>query len=96
VRGQQILFEDLGVMTPSKRSLDRLPKQPSVYREANHLILEAQLRKQEKIPSAAVTVAALLDGVLVLIKDREGPKKREEAKVQGKHLRASRISGGRL
>ncbi len=58
------LFGLLGGMTPSKSSLDRLPKDVSVRWEKERVKFEAALRAEEQVPKAAVTVAVSLDGVL--------------------------------
>jgi hypothetical protein len=78
------LFELLGNMTPSKSSLDRLPKELSAQWEPQRPQCEATLRQQEDIPAAAVTLAVSLDGVLVPMKDGERHAKRTQAMAQGK------------
>ena len=50
------LFDLLGNMTPSKSTLDRLPKALSVHWEAQRPQLEATLRQQEAIPDEAVAL----------------------------------------
>ena len=72
-------------MTPSKSSLDRLPKQLSGRWEAERERFEAALRSEETVPSEAVTVAVSLDGVMVPMKDGARTQKRQEAHEQGKH-----------
>ncbi|MGH8471079.1 MAG: hypothetical protein ACREVJ_01130 [Gammaproteobacteria bacterium] len=79
------LFRELGNMTPSKSSLDRLPKQLSGRWEAERERFEAALRREETVPPEAVTVAVSLDGVMVPMKDGARTQKRQEAKEQGKH-----------
>jgi len=81
------LFEMLGGMTPSKSSLDRLPKQISQRWELNRQQFEEELRAQEPVPERAVTVAVSLDGVLVPMKDGERQAKRDESLAQGKEQR---------
>jgi hypothetical protein len=49
-------------MSPSKSSLDRLPKQLSRCWEAERERFEAALRGEETVPPEAVTVAVSLDG----------------------------------
>jgi hypothetical protein len=56
-------------MTPSKSSLDRLPKQLSGRWEAERERFEAALRAEETVPPEAVTMAVSLDGVMVPMKD---------------------------
>src|SRR5919197_2446248 len=54
------LFALLGNMTPSKSTLDRLPKALHVHWEAPRPRCEATLRHQEAIPHEAVTMAVSL------------------------------------
>jgi hypothetical protein len=81
------LFRELGNMTLSKSSLDRLPKQLSEHWEAERERFEAALRAEETVPPEAVTVAVSLDGVMVPMKDGARAQKRQDAKEQGKHTR---------
>ncbi len=81
------LFRELGNMTPSKSSLDRLPKQLSEHWEGERTRFEAALRAQERVPSQAVTVAVSLDGVMVPMKDGARAQKRDEAKAKDKRTR---------
>ena len=78
------LFALLGNMTPSKSTLDRLPKQLSPPWEAQHMRFEATLRQQEEIPTEAVAMAVSLDGVMVPMKDGERQAKRAQAVARGK------------
>ena len=57
-------------MTPSKSSLDRLPKQLSERWEVERERFEAALRREETVPPEAVTVAVSLDGVMVPMEGR--------------------------
>ena len=77
------LFEMLGNMTPSKSSLDRLPKALSPHWEAHRVPFEATLREAESIPPEAVSVGISLDGVMAPMKDGDRQGKRERAKAQG-------------
>lgn len=78
------LFDLLGNMTPSKSTLDRLPKGLSVYWEAQRPHFEAILRTQETIPDEAVSMAVSLDGVMAPMKDGKRQAKRHDAMSQGK------------
>jgi hypothetical protein len=78
------LFELLGNMTPSKSTLDRLPKALSRHWEANRPTFEATLRKQETIPEEAVSMAVSLDGVMAPMKDGKRQAKRQDALSKGK------------
>lgn len=80
------LFRELGGMQPSKSSLDRLPKRLSARWEAGREGFEAALRAGQAVPEEAVTLAISLDGVMVPMKDGERTEKREQARVQGKHV----------
>jgi len=77
-------FALLGGMTPSKSSLDRLPKQVSERWEGNRVELEQQLRAGEDVPKAAASVMVSLDGVMVPLKDGARSEKRAAAVAQGK------------
>ncbi len=78
------LFDLLGNMTPSKSTLDRLPKALHVHWEAHRPRFEATLRQQEAIPPAAVALAVSLDGVMAPMKDGQRHAKRTQARAQGK------------
>jgi hypothetical protein len=78
------LFALLGNMTPSKSTLDRLPKALSVHWEAQRPRFEATLRHQEAIPSEAVAMAVSLDGVMAPMKDGQRQAKRPHARTLGK------------
>jgi hypothetical protein len=77
------LFDMLGNMTPSKSTLDRLPKALSAHWEAHRVPFEAALREAESIPSEAVSIGVSLDGVMVPMKDGDRQGKREQAKATG-------------
>jgi hypothetical protein len=77
------LFALLGNMTPSKSTLDRLPKALSVHWEAQRPHFEATLRHQEAVPDEAVAMAVSLDGVMAPMKDGERHAKRQRALAQG-------------
>ena len=78
------LFALLGNMTPSKSTLDRLPKQLSVHWEAQRPHFEARLRQEEALPDEAVTMAVSLDGVMAPMKDGQRQAKRTHARATGK------------
>ncbi|MGH2609979.1 MAG: hypothetical protein ACRDHF_12945 [Tepidiformaceae bacterium] len=81
------LFAMLGGMSPSKSSLDRLPKQIGTRWEKRRVQFEESLRQGERIPRGAVTMAVSLDGVMVPMKDGERHRKRAEAAGQGRLTR---------
>lgn len=83
------MFEVMGNMTPSKSSLDRLPKQLSRRWEEERERFEAAIRSQERVPEEAVTVAASLDGVLVPMMDGKRKEKRSKAEAEGKKTRGT-------
>lgn len=74
----------LGNMTPSKSSVDRLPKHLSTHWERERPQFEATLRQQEVVPAEAVTLAVSLDGVMVPMKDGDRQAKRVQARTEGK------------
>ena len=78
------LLNLLGNMTPSKSTLDRLPKALSVHWEAHRPQCEATLRQQEAIPPEAVALAVSLDGVMAPMKDGQRQAKRTHARAMGK------------
>jgi hypothetical protein len=78
------LFALLGNMTPSKSTLDRLPKALHLQWETHRLQCEATLRRQETLPTEAVTMAVSLDGVMAPMKDGQRQAKRTQARAQGK------------
>jgi len=77
------LFDLLGDMTPSKSTLDRLPKALSVHWETQRPQFEAILRHQEAIPDEAVSMAVSLDGVMAPMKDGQRQAKRQQARAKG-------------
>lgn len=78
------LFQRMGNMTPSKSSLDRLPKELAERWDDDRTGNESALRAAMTIPEEAVTVMASLDGVLAPMKDGEAVKKRARAAGEGK------------
>jgi hypothetical protein len=71
-------------MTPSKSTLERLPKALRVHWEAPRPQCEATLRHQEAIPPEAVAMAVSLDGVMAPRKDGQRQAKRTHARAMGK------------
>jgi hypothetical protein len=57
-------FDLLGRMTPSRATLDRLPKQVSEGWEQDRENLEVALRAQEPVPAEAKSVSISLDGAM--------------------------------
>src|SRR5712691_9256617 len=78
------LFALLGNMTPSKSTLDRLPKALHGQWEAQRPRFEATLRHQEAVPPEAVAMAVSLDGVMAPMKDGQRQAKRTHARAMGK------------
>lgn len=78
----EALFDQIGGMTPSKSSLDRLPKALSERWEAARSELERDLRRDEVVPAEATAVAVALDGVLIPMKDGGRDRKRREARAE--------------
>ncbi len=83
----ETLFQKLGSMTPSKSSLDRLPKQVSARWEAERLQFEEAIRAAESVPKEAVSMAVSLDGVMVSMRHGERQSKRERAAASGKQTK---------
>lgn len=67
------LFERVGNMTPSKSSLDRLPKLIDARWEGGREEFERALRDGLEIPEGSVSIAISLDGVLAPIDGANSP-----------------------
>lgn len=78
------LLAKFGGFTPSRSSLDRLPKSLSKVWESNRWDWENILRSQETVQSEAVTVAISLDGIMVPMADGKRTSKCETALKEGK------------
>ena len=83
----ETMLRELGNMTPSKSSLDRLPKGVSARWEANREPFESALRAASMVPEEAVTVAVSLDGVMVPMKDAQRACTRERSRAQGRQTK---------
>jgi len=77
------LFARVGNMTPSKSSLDRLPKLLAERWDDDRAGFEKTLRDAITVPDEAVTVMASLDGVLAPMKDGAAVQKRAETAARG-------------
>ena len=78
------LFKRMGNMSPSKSSLDHLPKELAERWNDYSKGHEEALRAAMTIPEEAVTVMASLDGVLAPMKDGDAVTKRARAAEEGK------------
>ncbi len=81
------LFRRIGNMTPSKSSLDRLPKALSARWEADRVHFEQALRDRDVIPQGTTTMAVSLDGVLAPMKDGGAQEKRQKTAEEGRLTR---------
>ncbi len=81
------LFEQFGGLTPSKSSLDRLPKKLSRRWEQQREQFEQELRSEESVPDEAVSIAVSLDGVMVPMKKGMRKDKRNQAVEEEKYTR---------
>src|SRR5689334_18208154 len=81
------LFARLGNMSPSKSSLDRLPKALSARWEQERMHFEKSLREGDVVPQHTVTVAVSLDGVHAPMKDGEAQAKRQKTASEGRLTR---------
>src|SRR5205814_7726514 len=77
----ETMFRRMGAMSPSKSSLDRLPKALSARLEDDRATFEERLRSEEKVPKAAHTVGVSLDGVLLPMKDGNAEEKRARTRA---------------
>lgn len=84
--GEQLL-EQLGNMTPSKSSLQRLPTDLAAQWEAERVTAEAALRADEHVPAEAVTVGISLDGVMAPMRDGDAKDKRKQTADNGQLTR---------
>jgi hypothetical protein len=80
----ETLFTELGGMTPSRSSLERLPKALSAKWEANRLRWETALREQHTLPADVKVIANSLDGVMTPMKDGKRLEKRMSSKKRPK------------
>jgi hypothetical protein len=76
------LFAELGGMTPSRSTLDRLPKELSCHWEEQREVWEEALRAAEVVPGEAAVLAVSLDGVMVPMKDAGRAEKRSQPDKQ--------------
>jgi len=79
------LLKRLGTMTPSRSSLDRLPKALQKTWEA--MDVDTKVRACEHVPDEAVTVAVSLDGVMAPMRDGRATDKRKETANSGRLTR---------
>ena len=77
-------FQEMGVMRPSRASLDRLPKILSERWEAHREEWEGALRLLETVPIEATSVAISLDGVMAPMRDGCRAEKRNQPDKQPK------------
>ena len=83
----EMLFRELGGMTPSRSSLDRLPKGISETWEDRRRDWESELRAQEEAVAGAAVLAVSLDGVMAPMKDGQREARREQSRQEGKQTR---------
>jgi hypothetical protein len=74
-------------MSPSKSSLDRLPKALSARWEEERMHFEKSLREGDVVPQHTTTVAISLDGVHAPMKDGEAQAKRQKTASEGRLTR---------
>lgn len=79
------VLRELGAMSPSRSSLDRLPKQLSNRWEADRQAFEDSLREATlDVPAEASTLVVSLDGVMGPMKDGQRQAKRACAQAAGR------------
>lgn len=81
------LFRELGGMSPSRSSLDRLPKGLSEIWEGQRNEWEKALRTQEEAVVGAAVLAVSLDGVMAPMKEGQREARREQSRQEGKQTR---------
>jgi hypothetical protein len=89
------LFQELGAMRPSRRTLDRLPRTLSAHWEAHRADWEAALQAQETIPAEATTLAVSVDGVLAPLNPPQVERAARAAKRTAPGKQASGPTGYR-
>ena len=77
-------LHELGNMSPSQSSLDRLPKRLSSRWEEQREAFEEALRGQDSVPAEATTLAVSLDGVMAPMKDGKRQAKRAATRAAGR------------
>ena len=82
-KGAEIL-DELGNMSPSASSLERLPKQLSRRWEERRAAFEEALRADLLVPDEATIMAVSLDGVMASMKDGKRQAKRAAARAEGR------------
>jgi len=80
-------FAKLGGLTPSKSSIDGLPKNLLKRLEGRRDEWEDTIRNQEVIAENTATVALSLDGIMLPMKDGKRQEKRAESIEKGKETR---------
>jgi len=81
------LFHELGGMSPSRSTLDRLPKGLSEKWEVRRKEWENELRRQQEALVGAAVLAVSLDGVMAPMKDGQREARREQSLQEGKQTR---------
>lgn len=81
-REAEALFGELGGMTPSRSTLDRLPKELSSHWEEQREAWEEALRTEETVPAEAAVLVVSLDGVMAPMKDTGRKEKRSQPDKQ--------------
>ena len=89
-----MLLRELGNMSPSKSSLDRLPKHLSSRWEQEREGFEDSLRAAtQEVPAETATLAVSLDGVMAPMKDADPQAKRAAAQAAGRATKGPAGSG---
>lgn len=79
----ETFFREMGMMAPSRSSLDRLPKALNARWETNREQYEQQVLEAAEIPAEAVTVAASLDGVMVPVRGTDAKALKARTRSRG-------------
>jgi len=79
----ETFFREMGMMAPSRSSLDRLPKALNAQWEPKREQYEQQVLEAAEIPAEAVTVAASLDGVMVPVRGTNAKAMKAKTRSRG-------------
>ena len=90
------LLLEFGTMSPSRSSLDRLPKSLNSHWEPKTIALHQEIINDVKIPDKAVTASVSLDGVMIAMKAKPPEKQGKVNKKIPNHCEWKEASCGTI